>query len=705
MPAPAHRLRVARSLGDRPRGASARVAAVTLVVVLLASTLVLFGGPSGAPTRHGATPTLSDALAPAPGRAAAPTRSAAAPSSDRTLPNPLDSSSNVPCLSINATICISVVNASIPDIIPVPGTHVSPVHPLPNATISLWVRSVYTLAWTGNVSTSGPHSPLSLNATGTLWNGVPYYNASDGTMWHPTGNVWWTYGPPGVNKTYPYYYGLTFSSRSLAGTPNFFPGMTLTWWIYFVQNTSGVYSHNSTVHFQFTFGGAWPASPYPAAPQYGGTGAAQEDLAVSQTPLAPNYNDSVNVTISTTPQDLFTGASIGGAYLDVTESAPDGAVLNSTTFAFKVQVEGSQGSPNGTVTLPASLAGSPGALITYRVTAWDMSQYAAGQIGPDAITLSLFNYTVNGNGTFASGRFSNDLSLTTNPGLPGLNNRSSGYVPAGTAIVLHLASTSTTTAIEAAEADLTFTFPAINETVAQQIPLHRVNSTHFLGMIPPVPIGSEVSFEMVAWDFSQNREVSTTNFTYSTDPLPAFFAAVPSNSTFFVVNVYDNGTGKWVNGADVTFTGVAGSGYLRTESRTFGGVTYPNATGAAFVPLLLSADASYRIVVNDSTFLPGGVGPAPSVGVTLAMPHAPSRTGIVAVGPTYAIAENGPYLYFWLNQSYSSVTYSAPNSVTSTLTFEAGVGLVAVALAGVPLYFWWATIRARRLEQERRITL
>jgi hypothetical protein len=315
---------------------------------------------------------------------------------------------------------VSVASQNDPNIIPVPGSHVSTVEPLANATINLYVRSEFTLVWPGNFSFSGPHSPLALNATGVLWNGVPFYTAADGTVWHPPGNDWWSFGPSGVNRTYPYYYALSFSPRSLGGGPNFYPGMTLTWWIYFVENTSGVYSHWSSVPLQFTFQGAWPASPYPGAPQYGGTGSAAEDLSVSQSPAAPNFNDSVNVTISTTPLDLASGASIGGAYLDLTMSAPDGAVLNSTSLPFPVTVAGGVGAVQSTIVLPPGLASYPGALVTYRVAAWDTSQYVPGQVGPDLVTTLTFNYTVNGNGSFATGLFADDLALSTNPNGPGL---------------------------------------------------------------------------------------------------------------------------------------------------------------------------------------------------------------------------------------------------------------------------------------------
>lgn len=613
---------------------------------------------------------------------------------------------DVPCYSLNGTICVSVENSTFPNIIPAPGSHVSSVEPLPNTTINLWVRSQTNLVWSARAPTSGKYSPLALNATGVLWNGDPFYAKGDATMWNPPGNVWWNYGPVGVNKTYPYYYGLSFPARSPTGGPNFFAGMTLHWWIYFVQNTSGVYSHWSTesLNFTFTFGGAWPASPYPGSHNFAGAAAATEDLEVVRIPSSPNFNDTVNLTVSTTPLDLPSSATIGGAYVDLTESAPDGAILNATTLTFPVTPQGNVGAIASTIVLPASWARSPGALVTYRISAWDMSAWAVGQVGPDLVTTQPYNYTVHGNGTFATGLFSDDLAFTTNPVGPGLGGGTLPTVPAGAAVHLDLASRNPTTAIEAGEILLSLTDAGINATVSEQITLHRVNSTDFVGAIPPLPLGSDVSFEVVAWDFSQNRELSG-QYQYVTPTLSQLLPTIPPTSTFFVVYVYDNGTGQWVSGADVSVLEVESSGYVVTHARTFGGVAYPNATGAPFVPLLLSAGATFRIYVNDSSFLPAGQVTAPSVVVTLVLPHAPSGTGVLVAAPNYVVAQAGPSIYFWLNQSVPAVAYATPEGLTGAALVGAALGLGALTLAGVPLFLWWARIRARRAEQERRVTL
>lgn len=680
-PMPAMPLRpLARSPGGR--SAAAALLAVAVLGTLVLSSLASAGGGIGGGS-PGPAPTSPAALS-----------SAAPPGGER---SPAGVSNDVPCYSLNATICVSVTNSSVPNIIPVPGSHVSATEPLANATINLWVRSVYSLVWPGNVPTSGPHSPLSLNATGVLWNGVRYYNDSDGTVWHPTGNVWWSFGPTNLNKSYPFYYGLTFSPKSASGSPNFFPGMTLTWWIYFVQNTSNVFTHWTSVALKFTFGGAWPASPYPSAPQYGGSSAAAQDLAVSQSPPAPNYNDSVSVSISTTPLDLLSSATIGGAYLDLTESAPNGAVLNATTLSFPVTVRGSQGAVGSTLLLPPTLALSPGALVSYRVTAWDTSEYNPLQVGPDLIVSALFNYTVHGNGSFANGNFSNDLALSTDP-------VASSTLSPGATVEVNLSSKNPGTAIEAAELNLNFTYTGLGETVPVTVPFHRENSTHFAAAIPPLPLGAAVRFQVSAWDFAQTRETSTVE-SYTVEDLNHLLPTVPANSTFFVVYVYDNGPRQWVSNARVDVIGLASLGYVFSSAQTFGGVAYPNATGKPFVPLLLPAGTSYRIQVTDPTFLPTGAFTAPTVNVTVEMPHAPTRSGVLVVGTDYIIAESGPAIYFWLNQTYSPVTYSAPTPFGTGAVVGAALGLAALTVTGLPLVVWWSSIRARRAEQERRITL
>jgi|HubBroStandDraft_1064217.scaffolds.fasta_scaffold01544_2 hypothetical protein len=601
------------------------------------------------------------------------------------------------CYNINATICLSMQNSTEPDILPALGSHVSSVEPNPSTTISLYVESKYDLVWS-TAHYTGALSPISLNMTGVLWNGVQYYNANDSSTWHPPGTSWWAYGPTGQNTTYPYWYEINFTAKTALGTPSFFPGMTATWWVYIVSNNSGILSHFSSVYYRFTFAGAWPYSPYRGAAQYAGAAAATEDVSATQSPLVPNYNDSVLVTIATTSADLITGATIGGAYLDLTEYATDGALLHQMTLNFQVVVSNGVGRYSVNVTLPASLAQNPGALVEYQITSWDTNIY-----GPDQVVSPTYNYTVNGNGTFTSGVFADDLLLTSTPIGPSVGGSPPPLVPEGQPVKVLVTSRNAGTSILTAELVYSFTYTPIGENTTQDLTMARLNSTNFVATIPAMPLNATVNFVVYAWDFAQDRDVSRT-YTYQTPTLASALASVPSNSTFFLTYVYDVGQHAWVTGASVEVQGT--SGYLHVTGTTFLGVTYPNATARPYVPLYLPADESYEIWVNDSNFRPVGSSSAPSVAVKITPGHNLDSNGILAVASDYQVAESGNAIYFWLNESPSGTTFSPTDGgIDATTALAAAIGLIALALVAIPLTLWWGKIRARRQKEERRITL
>ena len=604
---------------------------------------------------------------------------------------------SLPCYNINATICVSMQNTTEPDIIPGPGSHVSSVEPAATQTLAMYVESVYNLVWL-TAKGAGPFSPIGVNVTGTLWNGVPYWSAQSNSVWHPQSADWWSYGPTGANATYPYWYAINISARAPSGAPNFFPGMNVTWWLYITSNVSGVLHHLTSVPLQYTYAGAFPFSPYPGAHAYAGAAAALEDIAVTRSPLAPNFNDSVRINLTTTGADLATGASLGGAYLDLSELAPDGSVVASSTWEFPITVSGTQGQLFSTLDLPASLAQVPGALVEYTITAWDTNPY-----GPDTVTTPTFSYSVNGNGTFGAASFAQDLSIATDPGAASSSTTAPATVPEGQPIDVVVSSQNLSTSILAAEVDYTFTYGAIGEATTAQLPMSRINATAFDATIPGMPLNASVSYTVTAWDFDQDVQTSA-HYVFATPSIAAAEATVPLNSTFFVAYVYDAGDHGWVTGAHVSVDSTAG--YLKSESTTFLGVAYPNATGRPFVPLFLPASGAYRIIVNDSLFRPNGVVTSPSVSIVLAGAHTYTAETVLAVGSDYVVAQSGNAIYFWLNETGPGATYSpALGGIGSGTLLGATVGLIALAVIAVPLALWWQSIRARRQKEERRITL
>jgi hypothetical protein len=601
-----------------------------------------------------------------------------------------------PCYNINQTICVAMQNTTEPNIIPAPGSHVTAVEPPSSTTLTMYVESTYPLPWP-TARYEGTFSPISLNLSGTLWNGVSYYNQSDNSIWHPPGTAWWGYGPTGQNATYPYWYGVNMSARTASG-PQFFPGMHIDWWLYITSNVSGVLHHFSSVTFQFTYSGAFPASPYPGAYQYGGASAALEDVAVAQSPLVPNFNDSITVNISTTGADLLSGATLGGGYLDFNEYAPDGAVIVQTAWSFPVKLVGALGQLSSNITVPAAYAQVPGALVEYNLTVWDTNPY-----GPDQVITPVYSYTVNGNGSFGSGGFANNLALTATPAAALVGGTPPPQVHEGTPVTVLLTSRNPASSILTAELRYSFDYPGISENASEQVAMVRLNSTNFFGTIPAMPLNATVTFSVTAWDFGQDQE-SSQDYTYATPSLAGAMATVPTNSTFFLAYVYDAGHHAWVTGASVAVAGDAG--FVHVTGTTFLGVDYPNATGTPFVPLFLPAGETYRIYVNDTGFRPPGSQVAEPVSVVLRAPHALTADGILAVGSNYEVAEAGSAIFFWLNETGPGTAFSpGSGGIGAATILAAGIGLGAMALVAIPTVLWWRSIRARRLAEERRITL
>ncbi|MCI4322573.1 MAG: hypothetical protein L3K03_00875 [Thermoplasmata archaeon] len=677
-----------------------------ILFVLLISAL------SGNGSRVVATPTLNVA---APTGAGTHALSAVHPAAS--------TDNNEYCSKINATICVAVYNGS-PDIVPNPGNLVSSVMPNATDSVNLWIKSRFPLTWI-NAALSGVYAPIRINVSGVLWNGNLWMNPYDGTVWHADGGSggassqpYYTPAPLNTvnNKTYPYWYSVTIANHSENGGPNFFAGEFVTWWIYILSNNScstpSCYTHTQSPTFHYRIAGAWAYSPYAGAGEYGGADAWDQDLYEHQTPLAPNWNDSVIVSIMTTEADILNRTTIGAAWLTVGAITPAGFVLPNLTLTFPVTLQGgSVGAVQTTVTIPNAYSAVPGTIVSYSITAYDS---AKGET--DQIVTSAFTFTVGGNGTFLSGLFEDDLSLVATPStaIVDWNATPRGgapppSIPEGTNVSLVLSSLDTSTAILTSEVQYSFSFPGLTGASSGTVLLSRINSTTEQGQIPALPLGAWVNFTVYAWDYVNNLEISKT-YTYSTTTFANAVTTVAPNLAFFNVYVYDNGTHEWVTGAQVTVSG--SNGFIDSVSTTTYGVTYPNTTGHPYVPLLLPANVTYNITVRDPSFQPvGAVAGNPVSVFFLAAPESgiaknPSGTEApIAVASTYTVIESGLGIYFWLNATPPGPAYSHPAQLDGSLAIAPLATLLVTCLAGLGFLLWWRQIRAKRREQEKRITL
>ena len=622
---------------------------------------------------------------------------------------------NPPCFELTKSTCVRICTPTTPDVVPTGINHTSTVQPFYNQNIYLCVYSEKTLIWapTG-VPTFGPHSPITLNVTGVLWNGDPYMCLCDGTQYHSDSNTWYTVDNTlsGTNKSYPYVYDVTIWNRSngSSGSQNFYPGETVSWWIQIVNftNASG-YIENRSVVFSYRVAGAWAFSPWVGAGQYAGPNASTGDLLISHSPLTPNWNDTVNVSISVTRADVTNLSAIGSATLIIERFQGTQQVGNATYRNFDIVsfVNSTgvtiKGNETANTTIPSALTQVAGDTLTFWVIAQDN---AAGQ--NDTIILPNETIAVNGNGSFSSGVFSDDIAVFSTPpqvANPVVNATTLQIEPAlirpGENVTVTVQSRSTTTSLFSALIVYTLSYAPLHEVASAVVNLGRINSTTFKGTIPGMPVNSSINFTILAFDYTHRLDESST-YSFTTPSLASFVAVLPSNDTFFYVYVYDNGSHSYVSGALIQIRGLTPG--FNTISSTRFGIAYPNATGDDFVPLLLAANATYNISVSAPAISAQDGGHLLTINIYAT--NAMRVHATLAHGDDYIIVEEGNSIYFWVNGTVPATVFS-PGAGSSGAGFELAAlfALVGTAVMAVVLYRWFDQIQKRRKAEERRVTL
>jgi hypothetical protein len=692
----------------RPNLRLRRFYGLALTLLFATLTLPVFTGGAGATPAvvshlpvgsHGPAPSALHASSPAarPSSAAPKAAGAARPSIQ---------AFNPPCYPIVPGICVSIANPGEPDIIPTGGNHTASVMPTANESLPLVVKSHDPLNHSGTDRQCGPNSNMQLNVTGILWNGDPYMSKYDDSVWHSDSSaLCWQQVPdnPQNNATYPWWYSLNISATD-NGHPNFFAGEQVTWWVELTNSTNNqTYLHHEGPHLTYIYSGAWPYSPYPGSPHFAGPAATQLDVNLSQSPRVPNWNDSVRVTVNTTQADVAPyNASIGGTIMDLVEVSHDQVIYN-TSFALNVSTSTSSGFGNTStsVLIPASYAQIEGANVSYRLWISDDASPAHQLVSP------WISYTVGGNGSFANGIFASDLFLQIKPVAVLIDTTTPALIQPGLPVNLTLQSRTPTDAILAAEVQYTITIGALNERITRTAYFSRVTSIDFVGAIPGLPLGTNVTFTIFAWDFEDDVDQSSS-YSYTVETFAQDVGPLAPDLAFFFVYVYDNGSHSWVQDAIVQIEGP--NNEFNSLGNTTFGETYANRTGQPFSPLLLKANTTYNVTVTDLGFVPGGRGngPAPPVSVNVALTNPMTADQPLASTPTYLVLQQGDQILFYLNATAPS-SPASPSSATASPTGSVGeaaiLGVVAATLAAAPIYLWWRQIKARRTQEEKRVTL
>jgi hypothetical protein len=672
---------------------------VLLLVALFALPMVPGNAGRGSP------PVPSSLAGHAPAAAGLPATMRSATDGPAATPaatvRPADPTDAFNCFQIVAYACISVQNGS-PNVIPTPGNTTSNVLPFANLSISFYVKSQIRLDWIGAPTACNNITPLRLNVTGVLWNGDPYMSRFDGTMWNANvGTPCFTAVSGVTNKTYPYWYSLIIHNNS-NGVPLFYPGEYVSWWVYIVNKTGTMnYTHLFSPIFHYRLAQAWAYSPYKGSFQYAGDTAGALDLGVTQSPVLPNWNDTVKIVIRTTPADVLNNCTIGSAYVDVAATLPSGVPLPNLTLNYLLNVPAGYGANYAAVSLPRTYSQVAGTAVSYTVVAFDAlnpTKYAR-----DQIRLGPYVYQVGGNGSFINGQFTNDIQVTFDPTIIGqiLPGEPNPVFAPGTNVTILLTSANPGTSLLTAEVSYVFQLPSIHEQLSGTIAFQRLNSTNLKVQLPQLPLGAYLNFTVLVWDYLNALETSPS-WGYSILTLSDAIPTVDPNLGFFWIYVFDNQSQSWVTGAQYTIT--ASGGYIDIEGRTAFGVAYPNASAGPFSPLLLPVNTTYNITITDAAFIPAGARLAEAVSVKLTLHNPMGPGGTLAQGSDYTVVQAGNELFFWLNSSAPGPTYSPAPAVSASLLIPT-IGLAAAVLAVAPLLWWWSDIARRRKEQEKRVTL
>ncbi|MCI4347907.1 MAG: hypothetical protein L3J97_04730 [Thermoplasmata archaeon] len=675
-----------------------------ILLPVLLGLLVVFGLVpfAAAPAPHSAhAPAAPWTHASGGGSTGSVTRALAGPSASV---HPADPTAR--CYPITKTTCIRLANPNTPDIIPFGANRTASYEPNATDNIVLYLMSEIPLVWP-SAPLNGPHSPISLNVTGILWNGDPYFAYSDGSVWHANSAASPYYtnvsSLTGVNKTYKYVYSIQFVNRSTSGTPNFYAGETVYWQIYIVTYfaSSATYSGNESVKFEYRVAGAWPFSPWTGAVQYGGPNASQGDLTTHWSPLKPNWDDTVNVSIAVTADSVTNRTAIGWALLFIEEFHNGILIANATEIPFAIAtigISGLHGNDTSNQTIPNRFTQVAGDSITYWVEARDTAPNQN-----DSVFLPPVSFVVNGNGSFHDHIFDNDIQVTSNPSTV-IANQSGATPPVvkpGENVTITVTSRSESTSLLAAEILYTFSYPPLAEKVTVALPMDRLNSTTFRGTIPGMPLAAMVNFTIEVFDFTHALDLSTV-LAYSVPTFDQYFVSVPQNDTFFFVYIYNNATSAYLNSVIVQIRGPTPAVNSISSSRF--GIAYPNGTGNDFAPILIGANTTYNISVTSLAIV--GPNGDHTVSVLLYAPHLPSDHRTLAHGGNYIVVQEGNSIFFWINGTIGSTIFSpSGGGGTNVLEVAAVLGLAGSGVMAFILWSWFGKIQARRKEEEKRVTL
>jgi hypothetical protein len=388
------------------------------------------------------------------------------------------------------------------------------------------------------------------------------------------------------------------------------------------------------------------------------------DIAISTSPdilgpvpYEPNPDQSFSVTLTAT--DLGgTVEPIPAAILEFTVIENGQASSYSESF----------GPVNHTVmTLTNPIGPYPGATVEFNVSAW--LPWQGGVVDPIQSPTYGFNWSARGGWWFPT------QGLLTNLDLGAFPNVLAGGIVAGAPVDIATDQPVNVSIHESVE-NVSIGSAVVNYVYADQglahsgsIAMTAVSLNSSYAVLPGLPPGAMVTFYVVAKDINGDP-VSSGNFSYAevgptTPPLP-------EGRGLLFLEVLDLTRGTLVPGFGFTISNATWSESANATALGFGSPTLPGTSLAYQLGF-----GAYDLAVTV-------FGVVHSAEVTIS-PSSPTPTIVF-------YAESSPLT--------TPTTGSAP-----VATLAAAAGLVAAAIATVPLSSWLAERRARAEEEQQRVTL
>jgi hypothetical protein len=608
---------------------------------------------------------------------------------------------------------------------------------------------------------TGLTSYIYLSVTDVEWNGIPWFWVADNTVWHAnagddwapsTGSsiaetvsqmIWNPANPLPTGSTCAlnqntgqdicsmyarYLYTLEITAE-VDNSPNFPAGTYVQWNATSVRyggsNGDNVYMNSTSEQFGGMFSyyvrGAWYWSDagtasgctpgqlfqscYPNAPTsascptptnttYSAAAfACNMRITVNPSSGSVGLGDNVIVTLSTNNTwQAYTGAEIQGATLNLLAYYYNGTFWRSWQVGLTAPSNGSYPTQTARCSIPSAFFDTAYSSVVWNITAYDQNDYSLTSQDYTEVTSAQHAFV---------GNFSNNINVTTNPvaiGQEGFSGTPIANVTVSQTVNVSISGIGPNVSIQAAELYLQVTFSGgyAEPSVTSMI---KINEESYYYVVPLLPAGANVTFNIKAWDFNETVIISHP-YRWTVPPITN-----PLNPQlgFFYIKVFDNATGHYVTGAYVNITGEAGA--ITIKTRTMAGLAYPNASGQQFTPVFLPDNTTYTVIVTWSGFQaadrPLGTH---SLRISFMLTHYMNLTQTFLSGANYVVQEQGDVFYFSLNVPSPPPTFA--NTATLPGEYLTGaVGLIVATAIVVPVYFMWREMRRKAAEEEKRITL